>query len=121
MSVVRHVAVAALTLATCTSPAAAVDFTGSYTDPKHPGCARNIEIMPATTNALVTGTDGTPGCTPGGPVKAWKLNGQIKGNDILVDFSPKGGPKDLQGVWVGDGIQWPDGNKWSLTTASSSS
>lgn len=34
---------------------------------------------------------------------------------IFVDFSPKGGPKDLLGVYNEDlnGIKWPDGNLWT--------
>ena len=33
---------------------------------------------------------------------------------IFVDFSPKGGPKDLLGVFdeVDGGIRWPDKNLW---------
>jgi len=32
---------------------------------------------------------------------------------IFVDFSPKGGPKDVVGKWQDGGIVFPDGNKWS--------
>ena len=34
---------------------------------------------------------------------------------IFVDFSPKGGPKDLLGVYTEElnGIKWPDGNLWT--------
>ena len=32
---------------------------------------------------------------------------------IIIDFSPKGGPKDFEGVWEKDGIRFPkDNNKW---------
>jgi len=34
-------------------------------------------------------------------------------NQVLIDFSSKGGPKDLLGKWDGDGITFPDGNKWT--------
>ena len=94
----------------------AVDFTGSYADPKHPGCERNINVPSGSSVATLTGTDGTPGCNKGEPTRAWKLMGEVKSNEILVDFSPKGGPKNLEGVWDGDGIKWPDGNKWSLVS-----
>lgn len=30
-------------------------------------------------------------------------------DQIFVDFSPKGGPKDLIGKWDKDGIVFPDG------------
>ena len=95
------------------SNAAVVDWTGSYADPFHPNCQRVVSVSGLTT-ATIKGTDGNPACPPGGAGKEWALEGKIDGNNILVDFTPKGGPKDLKGVWVGDGIRWPDGNKWTL-------
>merc|ERR1712094_99040 len=36
------------------------------------------------------------------------------GQSMKVDFSPKGGPKDVTGTWNGeDGITFPDGNTWA--------
>ena len=33
---------------------------------------------------------------------------------ILIDFSPKGGPADVVGQWLGTGgIKFPDGNVWA--------
>jgi len=93
----------------------AADFTGLYSDPKHPNCARLIAIEGTT--ALVSGVDGNPGC-PTGEGRAWKLIGKVSGDEIYVDFSPKGGPKDLTGVWEEGkkpGIRFPDGNKWTLS------
>jgi hypothetical protein len=61
-----------------TSAAAnALDFTGSYSDPKHPNCLRNIVVSPTagsttTTQAQVSGTDGTPGCPPDGSGRPWR-------------------------------------------------
>eukprot|EP00591_Stephanopyxis_turris_P001039 CAMPEP_0195519460 /NCGR_PEP_ID=MMETSP0794_2-20130614/14842_1 /TAXON_ID=515487 /ORGANISM="Stephanopyxis turris, Strain CCMP 815" /LENGTH=102 /DNA_ID=CAMNT_0040648617 /DNA_START=185 /DNA_END=489 /DNA_ORIENTATION=+ len=75
--------------------AEAAEFTGSYSDPKHPNCARLVAIE--GDDALVSGLDGNPGC-PTGEGKPWKLIGSIDGDNIFVDFSPKGGPKDLKGV-----------------------
>jgi len=94
--------------------ASATDFTGSFSDPKHPSCTRLVAVE--GTDALVSGTDGTPRCE-GGEGKPWKLIGNVDGDKIFVDFSPNGGPKDLKGVWVegkSPGIRWPDGNKWTL-------
>ena len=34
-----------------------------------------------------------------GPTKAWRLSGKVKGDQIFVDFSPKGGPKVLYFIW----------------------
>ena len=38
-------------------------------------------------------------------------------NEILVDFSPKGGPPNLLGKYNAkmNAIQWPDGNAWTKT------
>merc|ERR1712071_157070 len=106
---------ASLTSAVIIGPsiANAADFTGSYSDPNHPNCARLVAIEGET--ALIMGADGNPGC-PTGEGRPWKLVGKASGDNIFVDFSPKGGPKDLKGVWEAKppGIRWPDGNKWTL-------
>lgn len=96
--------------------AGAVDFGGSYSDPNHPGCARLVAVEDDGV-ALVSGADGNPGCS-GGDGRPWQLKGKVSGDDkIFIDFSPKGGPKDLTGVWEAGkkpGIRFPDGNKWTL-------
>lgn len=99
-------------------------FNGEYDDPKHPGCLRSIKVGGAPLlpdgrrsrkpQALVAGVDkaceGPPDIN-----SVWKLVGSVSedGETIFIDFSPKGGPKDLLGVWDGDGIKFPDGNKWT--------
>ena len=98
-----------------TASAATVDFSGSYADPFHPNCQRHVEVV-SQTRAAVTGTDGTPGCPPDGSGRPWALTGILEGDSILIDFTPKGGPKDLKGVWEPSpvaGIRFPDGNLWS--------
>ena len=37
------------------------------------------------------------------------------GTEMVIDFSPKGGPKDLLAKWDAErnGIAFPDGNLWS--------
>jgi hypothetical protein len=113
-----HVAIASVTTAAIsTAPlvADATDFAGSYADPNHPNCQRVVSVSGA--DATLTGTDGNPGCPPDGSGKAWKLMGKVDGNSIFVDFSPKGGPPGLKGIWDNSapaGIKWPDGNKWPL-------
>lgn len=113
----KAVSIASVTAALSTAPLisqAAVDFSGSYADPFHPNCQRVVQVQGS--NAFLSGTDGNPGCPPDGSGKAWKLTGKVDGDTILVDFSPKGGPADLKGVWDAStppGIVWPDGNKWS--------
>eukprot|EP00542_Grammatophora_oceanica_P012154 CAMPEP_0194032712 /NCGR_PEP_ID=MMETSP0009_2-20130614/5596_1 /TAXON_ID=210454 /ORGANISM="Grammatophora oceanica, Strain CCMP 410" /LENGTH=136 /DNA_ID=CAMNT_0038673237 /DNA_START=45 /DNA_END=455 /DNA_ORIENTATION=- len=89
----------------------APDFSGSYSDPNHPNCQRIISVD--GTKANLKGTDGNPGCPADGSGAKWYLTGKVDGSSILVDFTPKGGPADLKGVWDNNGIRWPDGNKWS--------
>jgi hypothetical protein len=98
-----------------------INFVGSYADPFHLNCQRIIRssVVVGKGNAVaevtLTGTDGNPSCPADGSGNAWTLQGKVVDNDsILVDFTPKGGPKDLKGVWDGDGIRWPDGNKWTI-------
>jgi hypothetical protein len=93
------------------------DFTGSYSDPNHPNCLREIYATGPKT-VVVRGTDGNPGCPADGAGKKWELRGKIKADTILVDFSPKGGPSNLKGKWEPaptPGIRWPDGNLWAMT------
>ena len=87
-------------------------FVGRYADAKHPGCLREISGAGAALD--VTGTDGTPGCTKGEKQTPWALTGQLnkQGDAILIDFTPKGGPKDLVGKKTEAGILFPDGNEW---------
>ena len=49
--------------------------------------------------AIIRGADedGTP----------WKVTGKVSGSEMIVDFSPKGGPKAVPAKWNGLGIQFP--------------
>eukprot|EP00553_Chaetoceros_curvisetus_P011379 CAMPEP_0204639880 /NCGR_PEP_ID=MMETSP0717-20131115/44803_1 /ASSEMBLY_ACC=CAM_ASM_000666 /TAXON_ID=230516 /ORGANISM="Chaetoceros curvisetus" /LENGTH=120 /DNA_ID=CAMNT_0051660127 /DNA_START=122 /DNA_END=484 /DNA_ORIENTATION=+ len=87
-------------------------FTGEYDDPNHPNCKRSIMVIDSG-DAKVSGTDGDPGCPPDGSGKAWSLDALVKGDTIVVDFSPKGGPSDLSGKRTPEGILWEDGNTWT--------
>ena len=117
-------AAVAVALVSGAGPAAAAaggsPLGGKYSDPNHPGCARAVNTVAGT----VTGADGTgPGgaCEAGKPVKEWSLSAVVAkdGQSLTVDFSPKGGPKDLTGKWNGkDGISWPDGNTWTKQQSS---
>ena len=92
-------------------------FVGEYSDPKHPGCLRSITGDGDVLD--VTGTDGSPGCANGETQRPWSLKGELvkipsKRDEILIDFSPKGGPKNLLGKLTPEGgILFPDGNTWS--------
>eukprot|EP00434_Breviolum_minutum_P009499 symbB.v1.2.008363.t1/scaffold524.1/size192337/12 len=62
---------------------------------------------------IVEGGDGNPGCekkvmtTFRAPVKFTPDS-----DSITIDFTSKGGPADVVGKWEGNGIAFPDGNKW---------
>uniref|UniRef100_A0A7S4F5N4 Uncharacterized protein n=1 Tax=Chrysotila carterae TaxID=13221 RepID=A0A7S4F5N4_CHRCT len=102
-------------------------FTGEYEDPKHPGCLRSIKVVGAQMGpdgrrqrqptALVKGVDSGCDAEPD-LASVWKLQGKVSedGESIFIDFSPKGGPKNLIGKWDtfgSPGIVFPDGNKWT--------
>jgi hypothetical protein len=79
-------------------------------------CKREIQVKDDGKTAVVLGEDGNPGCERGSPTNSWKLAAKLDGDSIYVDFSPKGGPKDLVGKWESTtppGIRWPDSNKWT--------
>lgn len=123
----RHAAASAATAATIlatTQPlvAHAIDFSGQYSDPKHPNCKREIVLVDRTT-VKITGTDGTPGCPADGSGRPWELLGKINGDSILVDFTPKGGPANLEGIYDDEtspeSIKWPDGNRWTMKESKS--
>jgi hypothetical protein len=102
-------------------------FTGEYTDPQHPGCQRSIKVTGNAMDpsgrksrkpaAVIKGTDNEDGgaCDAGSEPESWRLTATLSEDQskIMVDFSPKGGPKDVVGKWVDGGIVFPDGNKWS--------
>merc|ERR1712232_614312 len=97
------------------------DWAGFYNDPEHPGCKRLV-IMQDTTKALINGRDRVDGkkCKRLGTVEqSFSLKGIVKSegsDEMVIDFSPKGGPPDLVGKFVDNGILFPDGNKWTKLT-----
>mmetsp|Transcript_52146 Transcript_52146/g.145537 ORF Transcript_52146/g.145537 Transcript_52146/m.145537 type:complete len:192 (+) Transcript_52146:133-708(+) len=95
------------------SPGPTSDFwAGRYSDPNHPGCKR--ELVVDLPGVVINMRDGEPGCLRGEKQKEYRLPVKYKpgADTILVDFSAKGGPKDVEAKWDGDGILFPDGNKW---------
>lgn len=69
------------------APRAAVPptFAGTYSDGAHPGCKRKITRQGGA--AIITGADEDG--------VQWRVKGTPQGNSLLVDFSSKGGPKDV--------------------------
>ena len=90
-------------------------FVGQYNDPNHPGCLRKISS--AGKDITIVGSDEIDG------TKQWLLKAtEDYPGTIFVDFSPKGGPPDLLGVYnekAGE-IKWPDGNAWTKLSAQKS-
>lgn len=82
-------------------------FIGNYNDPNHVGCMRKIEVKGKEVTLI--GSDNLDG------TKQWVLKAKEDfPGTIFVDFSPKGGPSNLLGVFNEEknGISWPDGNLW---------
>jgi len=88
-------------------------FNHQYEDPKHPNCKR-IVVVKKDGVAAISGTEGKPGCPEDGSGEVWRLVGEVLDNNIVIDFSSEGGPAEVKGVWDGDGIKFPDGNKWTI-------
>merc|ERR1719191_1551868 len=80
---------------------------GTYMDIKHGGALRTISAFGEYDAIIVKGKD----CPN---TAEWIVLGRIEGSSqkIKVDFSPKGGPKEVIGSLVEDGVLWQDGNKW---------
>jgi len=86
-------------------------FQGVFSDPKHPKGYRVI---------VAKGSAATMSLSDGGAdSKLFNLPVKVnKGKDgtttLTIDFSPKGGPKNIIGTLANDGssISFPDGNKW---------
>ena len=96
-------------------------FEGHYSDPNHPGGYREITMLDEWDGEMRRAKcEGGRG--KGEPehftLKA-KAGKRADGTDfIIIDFSPKGGPKDFEGVWEKNGIRFPkDNNKWPQTEA----
>jgi len=89
-------------------------LSGTYSDPMHPDCTRIIK--PEGIGIVITGTDEV-----GGP--QWKVYGKVKGDDVVIDFSPKGGPSEVLARFTGVSeeydnpteatFKFPDGNVWT--------
>mmetsp|Transcript_6534 Transcript_6534/g.7323 ORF Transcript_6534/g.7323 Transcript_6534/m.7323 type:complete len:151 (-) Transcript_6534:1074-1526(-) len=92
-----------------------ISFVGTFSDPiNHPGGKRTVRLLDAKVGdyqlAQVEGGGGL------GEPKNYVLPAVVIGDrTIVIDFSPKGGPKDFVGVLDGNNgdIKFlKDGNKW---------
>eukprot|EP00930_Biecheleria_cincta_P006449 TRINITY_DN107454_c0_g1_i1.p1 TRINITY_DN107454_c0_g1~~TRINITY_DN107454_c0_g1_i1.p1 ORF type:complete len:231 (+),score=19.13 TRINITY_DN107454_c0_g1_i1:1-693(+) len=107
-------------------------WEGRWNDAEHKGCKREITVT--SEGLLVDGKDGEPNCLTGPVTAVWKLPATWKeGSDTLViDFSPRGGSKDVPAKFIPGGVTFaggviptpdpqggmygallfPDGSKW---------
>jgi len=102
--------------AATTSPkAGAAAFLGTYSDPiNHPGGTRTITLIDGASNGDYQLAQVKGGGGRGEPTE-YILPAVIFGDRaIVIDFSPKGGPRDFAGVLESDGsIRFVrDGNRW---------
>ena len=77
---------------------------GIYTDPNHPAGYRVVRI--AKNKMYISLQD-----EPNGDII--EVEGKRKGSEYLLDFSSKGGPKDIAASVEEDKIVFPDGNAWT--------
>ena len=90
-------------------------FVGTYSDPKHPGGTRTVVLLDNSKIGDYQLAEVRGGGGRGEP-KEYVLPAVVIGDRaILIDFSPKGGPKDFTGVLDGKGIKFlMDGNRWPM-------
>lgn len=85
-------------------------INGIYSDPNHSDGYRIVRALDKN-NALITLQDESDG-----PVISvnGKINTQQTGATITLDFSAKGGPKNIVATFSGDNkLNFPDGNAWT--------
>ena len=93
-------------------------FEGTYSDPNHPEGFRVVSMLDEWEGEVRKGNcllvDDKGGKEFNLPAKVGKRE---DGSEfIMIDFAPKGGPKDFEGVWETDGIRYlKDNNKWPMT------
>ena len=85
---------------------------GHYADPNHPGCQRSFQILNETNGEMFGNDDCTFSTKPWGPLPVTISDTY----QLTCDFSSKGGPADLKGVFTlstPSYITWEDGNIWT--------
>eukprot|EP00584_Thalassiosira_punctigera_P003166 CAMPEP_0172540542 /NCGR_PEP_ID=MMETSP1067-20121228/11531_1 /TAXON_ID=265564 ORGANISM="Thalassiosira punctigera, Strain Tpunct2005C2" /NCGR_SAMPLE_ID=MMETSP1067 /ASSEMBLY_ACC=CAM_ASM_000444 /LENGTH=189 /DNA_ID=CAMNT_0013326421 /DNA_START=34 /DNA_END=603 /DNA_ORIENTATION=- len=93
----------------------AQSFVGKYSDPiNHPGGTRTIKLVDGAIVGDYQLAEVLGGGGRGEPKDYVLLAVVVGGRAIIIDFSPKGGPKDFSGVLDNDGsIKFiRDGNRW---------
>lgn len=99
---------------TAASAAGAEAFVGTFTDPiNHPGGKRTIKLLDGQKVGDYQLAEVLGGGGRGEP-ESYVLPAAIIGDrTIVIDFSPKGGPRDFAGVLDKGDIKFlRDGNRW---------
>ena len=115
-SIIGSTALGALSLIPSNANAAGAEsFVGKYSDPiNHPGGTRDIKLVDGAKVGDYQLAEVFGGGGRGEP-KEYVLPAVVVGDKaIIIDFSPKGGPRDFSGVLEKDGsIKFlRDGNRW---------
>lgn len=87
---------------------------------KNPGCARRIKVKePGTMSVSGSDSAGDGASCDGATDVSWgPLAASVDRTTIIVDFSPKGGPKEAKGTFNASvGVIWEDGHVWHLLRA----
>jgi len=89
---------------------------GAYKDPLHANCKMYVEMSEDGLAARISGYEGEPDCTKVGfKKKPFEIYGKLKtimDEEMYVDFSTKGGSKEVKVEYEGNGIRLPTGSKW---------
>jgi len=102
-------------------------YAGSYLDPDHEGCKREIFLNFDGTAGKLVGQDSFQGgaCAKTGSQKKWSLKVSLQGPDageisiqeetrsVTTRKPREGGPSPVVAKWDGTGLVFPDGTKWT--------
>jgi hypothetical protein len=118
-SVLTILAPSTASSATTETISGAEKFCGTYSDPiNHPGGTRTISLLNSADDVVGSGDYRLAKVVGGGGIgeaKEYVLPAVVVGDRaIIIDFSPKGGPRDFTGILENDGaIKFlRDGNRW---------
>lgn len=89
---------------------------GAYQDPLHANCKLNVKMSEDGLRATIWGYVGDPDCAKiNFKKKPFNMTGTLKSimsEEMAVDFSSRGGFKDVRVEYEGNGIRMPTGSKW---------
>jgi hypothetical protein len=102
------------TEASAAQPSGAEAFVGTFTDPiNHPGGTRTIQLLEGKKVGDYQLAEVNGGGGRGEPANYVLPAVVIGDRTIVIDFSPKGGPRDFAGVLDKGDIKFlRDGNRW---------